>query len=312
MELSDLTTFAAVARCGGITRAAQELHTVQSNVTARIRALEADVGTPLFERHSRGVSLTSAGQRLLPYVDRLSALLHEARQAAGDDGVARGPLAIGSMETTAAVRLPGLLARFHADCPQVQLSLRTGPTAELLAAVLAHALDGAFVAGPVDHPELQVLPVFDEELMLITAAHWSRLDALKDALAHTGQPLSALTFREGCSYRRRLDQVLAAQGWPAFTRLEFGTLEGILGCVGAGVGLTLLPRSVVEASAHRAHLALHALPRAMARTATVFVTRRQAHASTALQRFVQGLQAPRAAPVRRRTAAAGHRVRPAR
>lgn len=110
MELSDLSTF-AVARCGGITPAASELGTVQSNVTTRIRTLEAEVGVPLFERHSRGMILTGAGRRLLPYVERLTALSREAFVAARDDGVPKGPLAIGSMETTAAVRLPALLAR---------------------------------------------------------------------------------------------------------------------------------------------------------------------------------------------------------
>src|SRR5271165_788654 len=136
MELSDLATFLAVARCGGITRAASELGTVQSNVTKRIRALEVEMGAPLFERHSRGMTLSAAGRRLLPYGERLTALSREAVIATRDDGVPRGPLAIGSMETTAAVRLPLLLARFHRSCPAVQLTLRTGPTAVLVDAVL--------------------------------------------------------------------------------------------------------------------------------------------------------------------------------
>src|SRR5437868_6655477 len=110
MELSDIQTFAAVARTGGITRAAEELNTVQSNVTQRIEALEAEIGTPLFERHSRGMALTGAGKRLLPYAQRMAALSHEAVLAARDDGEPKGPIAIGSMETTAAVRLPPLLA----------------------------------------------------------------------------------------------------------------------------------------------------------------------------------------------------------
>src|SRR5262245_54090232 len=154
MELSDLQTFAAVARCGGITRAAGELNTVQSNVTNRIRALESEVGVLLFERQARGMALTDAGRRLLPYADRLSALSREALAAARDDGVAKGPLAIGSMETTAAVRLPSLLAQFHHQYPDVQLMLRTGPTAILAGAVIDNKLDGAFVAGPIDHPDL--------------------------------------------------------------------------------------------------------------------------------------------------------------
>src|SRR6516164_11658521 len=154
MELLDLKTFAAVARCGGVTRAAGELNTVQSNVTNRIRALEAEIGVSLFERHARGMTLTDAGRRLLPYAQRLSALSREALLAARDDGLPKGPLAIGSMETTAAVRLPPLLADFHRRFPAVRLSLRTAPTADLVAGVLDGSLDGAFVAGPIAHADL--------------------------------------------------------------------------------------------------------------------------------------------------------------
>ena len=110
MDLVDLGTFAAVARHGGVTRAAGALNTVQSNVTARLKALETELGARLFERHSRGVALTAAGRRLLPYAGRIQALVEEARQATAEDGIPRGPLRLGAMETTAALRLPPLLA----------------------------------------------------------------------------------------------------------------------------------------------------------------------------------------------------------
>src|ERR1700733_4260929 len=155
MELTDLLTFSAVARTGGVTRAASELNTVQSNVTQRIKAMEGEIGTALFERHSRGMTLTGAGRRLLPYAERMAALSREAVLAARDDGVPKGPLAIGSMETPAAFRLPSLLADFHRRFSAVRLSLRTAPTADLVAAVLDGALDGAFVAGPIEHAELR-------------------------------------------------------------------------------------------------------------------------------------------------------------
>ena len=170
MELSDLMTFSTVARLGGVTRAADELNTVQSNITQRVKALEAEIGTPLFERHSRGMTLTGAGRRLLPYAQRLAALSREAVLAARDDGEPKGPLSIGSMETTAAVRLPSLLAEFHRRFPAVQLSLRTAPTADLVAAVLDGSLDGAFVAGPIEHAELTDVTAFREELVLVTRA----------------------------------------------------------------------------------------------------------------------------------------------
>src|ERR1051326_5780200 len=144
VELSDLLTFTAVARTGGITRAAEALNTVQSNVTQRVKALEAEIGAALFERHSRGMTLTGAGRRLLPYAQRMAALSREALLAARDDGEPKGPLAIGSMETTAAVRLSGALAEFNRRYPAVRLTLRTAPTADLVAAVLDGSLDGAF------------------------------------------------------------------------------------------------------------------------------------------------------------------------
>src|SRR5579871_6159445 len=105
MDAGDLRFFEAVARLGGMNRAAAELHTVQSNVTARVKLLEDQLGTPLFERHSRGVSLTAAGRRLVPYAARVAQLLSEARRAVVDDGTPRGPLSLGSLETTAALRL---------------------------------------------------------------------------------------------------------------------------------------------------------------------------------------------------------------
>jgi DNA-binding transcriptional LysR family regulator len=91
VELTDLLTFSTVARLGGITRAADELNTVQSNVTQRVKALEAEIGTALFERHSRGMTLTGAGRRLLPYAQRMAALSREALLAARDDGEPKGP-----------------------------------------------------------------------------------------------------------------------------------------------------------------------------------------------------------------------------
>jgi DNA-binding transcriptional LysR family regulator len=194
MDAADLKVFEAVARLGGMSRAAAELHTVQSNVTARIRALEARLGTPLFQRHSRGVALTAAGRRLLPYALRVQRLLEEARRAAVDDGRPRGALAIGSLETTAALRLAPLLSAYVAAYPLVDLALRTGTTSELIEEVLEQRVEGAFVCGPVSHPELAQEVVFREELALLTAPGVSSLDQL------LGQPeVKIIVLRAGCS-----------------------------------------------------------------------------------------------------------------
>jgi DNA-binding transcriptional LysR family regulator len=289
MELTDLLTFATVARTGGITRAAEALNTVQSNVTQRIKALESEIGTALFERHSRGMTLTGAGHRLLPYAQKMAALSREALLAARDDGDARGPLAIGSMETTAAVRLPSLLAGFHRRFPAVELSLRTATTADLVTAVLEGSLDGAFVAGPIDHHELTAITAFHEELVLIAARRFDNLAALRAATPESGP--TALVFRTGCTYRHRLEHLFATLGWPSAARWELGTLDGMLGCVAAGMGVALLPRAVVEPSASARDISIIALEPAFARVETLFVHRHGSHRSSALSAFTGCLDA---------------------
>lgn len=288
MELSDIQTFAAVARTGGITRAAEELNTVQSNVTQRVKALEAEIGTPLFERHSRGMTLTGAGKRLLPYAQRMAALSREAVLAARDDGEPKGPLAIGSMETTAAVRLPPLLADFHRRFPSVRLSLRTATTADLVASVLDGTLDGAFVAGPIAHADLTATNAFREEMVLVSARRWSSLAELRAGTPESGP--TALVFRTGCTYRQRLEQIFVEFGWPSAARFELGTLDGMIGCVAADMGVTLLPRAVVERSAMSGSVSIHALGTSHARAETLFIQRSAGHQYSALQGFVACLK----------------------
>jgi DNA-binding transcriptional LysR family regulator len=288
MELSDLATFSTVARAGGVTRAADELNTVQSNITQRIKALEAEIGTPLFERHSRGMTLTGAGRRLLPYAQRMAALSREAVLAARDDGEPKGPLAIGSLETTAAVRLPSLLAEFHRRYPAVQMSLRTATTADLVAAVLDGGLDGAFVAGPIEHAELITSIAFREELVLITARRWTSLAALRAGTPESGP--TALVFRSGCTYRQRLEQLFTEFGWPSAARFELGTLDGMIGCVAADMGVTLLPRAVVERRDPGENIRIHGLGASLSRVDTLFIQRRAAHQYSALQGFVSCLK----------------------
>jgi DNA-binding transcriptional LysR family regulator len=163
----------------------------------------------------------------------------------------------------------------------VQLSLRTAPTADLVAAVLEGALDGAFVAGPIEHAELTAIPAFKEELVLVTARQWTSLAALRAGTPKSGP--TALVFRTGCTYRQRLEQVFAEFGWPSAARFEFGTLDGMIGCVAADMGVTLLPRAVTERNDLNGNIRIHALSASHARVDTVFIQRRSAHPYSALR-----------------------------
>lgn len=281
MDVDDLRLFEAVARLGGMNRAATELNTVQSNVTARVRALEDELGCALFSRHSRGVTVTEAGMRLLPFARRLAALLADAARAVRDDGVPRGPLVIGSLETTVALHLSPVLARYVAAHPDVDLTLRTGTTRELVAATLDRQVAGAFVCGPVSHVLLQEDAIFREELVALAAPGVASFDAL----VRLGQ-VRMVVLRAGCSYRQRLEVVLARRGIAAPRLLEFGTLEAIIGCVSAGLGVTLLPRALVDTMGAGGRVSFHHLPPMDARVDTVFIRHRDDTTSSALRSFL--------------------------
>ena len=281
MDAGDLKFFEAVARLGGMNRAASELNTVQSNVTARIQALEMDIGAALFDRHSRGVSLTKAGHRLLPYADRVARLLADARRAARDDGAPRGLLTIGSLETVVALHLTPVLADCATANPEVDLVLRTGTTCELIVEVLEQRVDGAFVCGPVAHAELDEQVLFREELVVLAAPGVASLDAL----LNTGEA-RIVVLRAGCSYRQMLEALLARRGIAVPRLLEFGTLEAIVGCVSAGLGMTLLPRALIGRVWDTGRVSVHILPSEDAMVETVFIRRRDGFVSSALRAFL--------------------------
>jgi DNA-binding transcriptional LysR family regulator len=168
------------------------------------------------------------------------------------------------------------------------LTLRTSTTADLVAAVLDGTLDGAFVAGPIDHAELTAATAFREELVLVTASRWTSLAALRAGTPESGP--TALVFRTGCTYRQRLEHVLAGFGWPSAARFELGTLDGMIGCVAADMGVTLLPRAVVERHDQSGNIRIHPLNASQSRVDTLFIQRRSAHQYSALQGFASCLK----------------------
>jgi DNA-binding transcriptional LysR family regulator len=265
-----------------MTRAAEELNTVQSNVTARIRHLEQLLDTRLFDRHSRGISLSEAGDRLLPYATRVHVLLDEARRVVQDDGFPRGSLTIGALETTAALRLSKSLSEYVSAFPDVDLVLRTGTTSELVKGVLDRRLEGAFVCGPVDHPQLETETVFREELVVLMPPRAGSLDAFSDR-----DDFKIVVLRAGCSYRQRLEDILARRGIVNFRQLEFGTLETIAACVTAGLGITLLPKALIGPVWKGRGFSVHELPASEAAVETLFVGRRDAYRSSALSAFLR-------------------------
>jgi DNA-binding transcriptional LysR family regulator len=256
MDLTDLQIFRSVVQAGGVTRAAEKLNRVQSNVTTRVRQLEADLGVQLFIREGKKLHLSPEGKLLLGYADRLLDLAQEAREAL-HDAKPRGLLRLGTMESTAAMRLPVPMNEYLRRYPDVTLELRTGNTITLATALLAGELDAALLADPVADAPFEKVPIYDEELVIVATA--------------------VLAFEAGCSYRQRLQDWFAHHGEMPDRIVEIGSYHAMLGCAVAGMGISLLPRIVLTTFPDAKLLSVHSLPKGLDRAPTVLIWRKGTH-----------------------------------
>ncbi|MFZ4875590.1 LysR family transcriptional regulator [Janthinobacterium sp. Mn2066] len=270
MDLESLRIFCSVASELSVTQAAARLGRAASSVTTRIQQLEADIGAELFIRTNKRMALSPAGERFLDYAKRLLALEEEARHVVtgGRDG---GSLRIGSMESTAASRLPALLAAYHAHHPATRLELSTAPSRPLLEQVRTGLLDCAFLALPpsfdgpaaLDELGLTSKTVWREELRLLLPA--SEADA--GSAAQVGIR-SLAAFPQGCTYRSIAEDQLGMAGTTDWQVHEMSSYHIMIACVAAGACVTVLPDSVLQLS--NAPASLKSLPAGQADTLLVW------------------------------------------
>lgn len=244
MDLAALEIFRAVAAEGSVTRAAEQLGRVQSNVTTRVQQLEEQLGATLFQREGKRMVLTTAGESLRGYADRLLALAEEARQSV-HPGQPGGRLRLGAMESTAAARLPQPLAQLHAQWPGLVLELSTAPSRQLVEQVLSHTIDCALVAWPppgvdADAP-VEHTAVFTETLLLALPADHPPVQTPHDLQLNT---LAA--FSTGCTYRRMGESYMHQHSGAAPKVLELASYHAILACVAAGRCAGVVPQAVID------------------------------------------------------------------
>ena len=283
MDLVELRIFKAVAEQGGVTKAAASLHRVQSNVTTRVKQLEARLGAKLFHRQGRRLVLSSEGKVLLSYADRLLRLSSEAH-AAVKGHAPHGVFRLGTLESTAATRLPPVLARYHRDYPAVRLELSTGTSGALVDRVLRGEIEAAFVAEPFTAKNLETQHTFTEELVLITPKGHSPVKTPNDIDERV-----VLAFTTGCSYRRRLESWLGRSSVVAERVMEYGSYHAITACVAAGGGIAVVPRSVLRVVGAESQVTLHVLPAGVAKARTMLVWAR-GHRSSALEALREALR----------------------
>lgn len=246
MDFTDLEVFLVVAEQSSVTRAAAIVGRAPSNITNRVRSLEEELGTRLFSRDGKKMTLTREGRLFRSYARRLTALAAEARNAIGPSGSAE-VLRVGTMESTAASRLPSVLQAFGETHPAVSLRLTVGATRELILGVIAEEIDCALVAripddlsAPGSAGDLDLLdaePVYTEDLLLVLPPNHPGVETADDIRTDA---LAAL--EPGCTYRR------IAEHWARRTRpirtIEVTSYHAILANVAAGHAVGVMPRSV--------------------------------------------------------------------
>lgn len=285
LDLDALQIFKTVADQGGVARAAAHLNRVQSNVSTRLKQLETSLGTPLFRRQNRRLVLSDQGRVLLSYADRLLRLSDEA-QSAVREGALQGVLRIGTMESTAAARLPPILAAYHEAWPKVRIELVTGTSGALAAKVRNYEIEAAFVAQPFPAEGLAAMDAFKEELALISPLAWAPIGSAKDLVNR-----SVIAFAAGCSYRRILESWLNQEGIAPDKVMEFASYHAIVACVAAGTGVAIVPRSVLAVLGAEHSVRVGALSGSHGQALTQLVWRADDD-TPALQALRSRLQAP--------------------
>ncbi|WP_168217526.1 LysR substrate-binding domain-containing protein [Paracoccus liaowanqingii] len=272
MHIKSLRAFVTVLDQKSFQGAAAVLNTVQSNMTAHIRKLEAELGCKLIERAGM-IRATSDGTRLERRAREILRLHDLAVADLRYQGKVAGTLRIGAMETTAARRLPPVLLRLGKECPELRLSLTVGSTGVLRDMMLRREIDCAFMARPMEGAFVSE-PVFEETLLLVRPA--SCVDPFHpEHLAD--YPI--LAFRAGCTYREQAERMFEHAGVAPVIH-EFGSLDAITGCLRAGMGQAVLPASYLEGVSASDAFYRYPLPRHLAECPTYLVRFAQTESRT--------------------------------
>jgi DNA-binding transcriptional LysR family regulator len=267
MELRQLEYFLAVVEEGGFTRAATRLHVAQPGVSAQVRQLERELGEALLERSARSVRLTEVGAAVLPYARAALAAVAGARQAVDElTGLVRGRVAMGSV-TSSSLTVPDLLADFHRARPAVEITLVEANSDRLLEALRAGELDLALLAAPAGPPPGIDTEIVADEPFVAAVGH-------DDPLAGRGTvAFAALAGRDliclprGTGVRARVDEAYAAAGLPPRIAFEATDPTVVAHLAARGLGVAVLPRSLVAAYPDTLHAVEITRPRLRGRLA---------------------------------------------
>jgi DNA-binding transcriptional LysR family regulator len=288
VQIGHLRCFLAVAEQRHFTRAARELGLAQPSVSAQVRRLESELGSELFHRMKGNVTLTPAGEALLPFARRILTDVDAASSELRESGAqVRGRLSIGATPSLAATLVPPVLARFHSAYPAVDLVLREAGSGDLVTALEEGALDVALVILPVRHDVLETQPLLREELVLALARTHPLAKRRTISVADL-RDVPLVMFREGYDLRNATEAACRAAGFAPTFAVEGGEMDGVLRLTAAGLGAAIVPSLVVEPRGplHAVRIAQSALTRTIG-----LAHRRDRRLSRAAQELVETVRA---------------------
>jgi len=284
VQIGQLRCFLAVAEQRHFTRAARELGLAQPSVSAQVKRLESELSNELFHRMKGNVTLTPAGETLLPFARRILAEVDAASSELRNTGSrVHGRLAIGATPSLAATLVPPVLARFHAAYPDVDLALREAGSVDLVTALEEGALDVALVILPVRHDALETQPLLREELVVaLTRSH--PLAKRRTISVADLRDVPLVMFREGYDLRNATEAACRAAGFTPTFAVEGGEMDGVLRLTAAGLGAAIVPSLVIgpHGPLHSVRIAQSALTRTIG-----LAHRRDRRLSRAAQELVE-------------------------
>ena len=247
MQLQQLSYFVAVAEVRHFTRAAETLRVAQPSLSKQIKTLETELGAPLFSRARGNITLTAAGEALLPLARRILADVETARREIQDlTGLRRGRVRLGATPSLFAGLLADALARFRGRYPGIELRVEEGGSRDLVRDLARGHLDLALIILPLQStgPALETTPILREDLVVVSPRAdpprrpYMRIEDLR------GQPL--VMFRSGYDLREATQTACRQAGFEPTFAVEGGEMDGVLRFVEAGLGRALVPSMVLS------------------------------------------------------------------
>lgn len=246
MELRNINTFLKVAGTQNFSKAAEQLGYSQSAVTVQIRQLEDELQTQLFERIGKRVYLTEKGQVFVAYANDIMRVTDNARSFARQNNVLEGTLRIGGVESICTALLPDLLLKFYEICPNVQVTIKSGATDELMEMAKSNEIDFVYTLDKkILGKEWTRAVITEEEIVFVTLADKINHSSHKISIQQLIEKPFILTER-GAAYQYELERLLSEKDLEINPILEIGNTETIINLLKKGMGISFLPKFTVQ------------------------------------------------------------------